>query len=117
MSRACQTGTPPWHAVGSEYFEITAEIVETTTDVVEAVEQCTEFRARSGACEIEVERELEVTSGDGAALKFHEVDIQGVDAFQHAIQGARFAFERELDGRLVGTWVHGGSRAMTTNLV
>ena len=86
MSRACQTGAPPWHAVGSEYFEITAEIVETTTDVVEAVEQCTEFRARSGACEIEVERELEVTSGDGAALKFHEVDIQGVDAFQHAIQ-------------------------------
>lgn len=82
--------------------------METATDVVEAVEQCTEFRARSGACEVEVERELEVTSGDGAALKFHEVDIQGVDAFQHAIQGARFAFERELDGRLVGTWVHGG---------
>lgn len=85
------------HAVGAgcggighlEHLRVAAKVGEALAYVVDRVEQVVEGLAAKGAVQVKVEHKLKVTTGDGAALELDEVNVERIEALEHAIEGAR----------------------------
>lgn len=101
------------HAIGAgcgdvshlEHLRVAAKVGEALAHVVNRVEQVVEGLAAKGAVQIEVEHKLKVVPGDGAALELDKVDVERIEALEHAIEGARFVGRGDHERGTVGAGV------------
>ena len=101
------------HAVGAgcggighlEHLRVAAKVGETLAYVVDRVEQVVEGLAAKGTVQVKVEHKLKVMPGDGAALEFDEVDVEGVESLEYAIERARLVGRSDHERGAVGTGI------------
>ena len=101
------------HAVGTgcggighlEHLRVAAKVGEALAHVVDRVEQVVEGLAAKGAVQVKVEHKLKVVPGDGAALELDEVDVEGVEALEHAVEGARLVCRGDHERGAVGAGI------------
>ena len=88
-----------------EHLRVAAKIGEALAHVVDRIEQVVEGLAAKGAVQVKVEHKLKVVPGDGAALEFDEVDVECVEALEHAIERARLVGRGDHERGTVGTGI------------